>query len=73
MEDCGTDPDTLRKTGDERMKTLDPKIAAAFMEKATGHLGRRLTHFSNHCIEVEDRTPKGRELWYIITKFYCTG
>jgi hypothetical protein len=43
------------------------------MRKAKGQLGRRLTHFSNHCLETEDRTPKGRELWYIITKYFSTG
>ena len=36
MMSLGTDPKTLRHTGDKRMKTLDPKIVAAIMRKATG-------------------------------------
>ena len=49
MLEKGTDPRMLRHTGDRRMKTLDPKIAAALMRKATGELGGRLTYHSNRC------------------------
>ena len=72
MMSLGTGPKMLRHTGDRRMKTLDPKIAAAIMRKAIGELGRRLTYHTNHCLESEDRTPKGRELWYIITQYLAT-
>lgn len=58
MDDLGTGSDTLKRTGEKRMSTLDPKNAAAILRKAKGTIGRRLTHFSNHCMEVEDRTPK---------------
>ena len=43
------------------------------MSKAKGQLGRRITQFSTHCIEAESRSPKGRELWYIVTKYFSTG
>ena len=43
------------------------------MREATGELGRKLTYHTNHCLESEDRTPKGRELWYIVTQYFATG
>lgn len=69
----GTNPNNFRHTGDRRMRTLDPKIGTAIMRSAKGQLGRQITQFSAHCIEAESRSPKGRELWYIVTKYFSTG
>ena len=55
-----------------RFATLDRKLASALSKTATGELGRLLTQASEDALS-EDRSIRGRELLFIILRYYATG
>ena len=55
------------------LHTLDRKLAAAIYKQAHGELGRQLTQRNEDAIKNELRTARGRELYFLVLKYYSTG
>ena len=63
----------FKDSGKRKFRKLDAVASSALTNIAAGELGRGIASYNSHALESETCTPKGRELWFIVTKYFATG
>jgi hypothetical protein len=53
--------------------TLDMKLSSALQSISTGDLGRTMSRFNEQVMKTQDRPANGRELLFLIFKYYDPG
>lgn len=72
-EGNGQSIENFKTSGNRKFRRLDAIIGAALTNIAAGEHDREIILRNSHALGTVIRVPKGRELWYIATKYFATG